>query len=93
MAVKYIFENPFYVKLKKHYCPKCNKVLTVRKIDKVVNSMSGEAKSFDFDNGENSMRGDVKFIWNVFYCSDCNKEITIKDMKKYELSKKRGNKR
>jgi len=89
VAVKYIFENPFYVKLKKHYCPNCSKVLTVKKVSKIVNSKSDEAKYFDFDNGENFMRGDVKFIWNIFYCNDCKNEITIKDMKKYEANMKK----
>ena len=87
MSVKYIFENPFYVKFKKHYCPKCDKRLTVKKVDKTVHSKSDEAKDFDFDNGENFTRGDVKFVWNVFYCNDCKNEITINEMKKNEQGK------
>jgi len=50
----------FSIKLKKHYCPKSNKRLAVKKVDKTVHSKSDEANDFDFDNGVNFMRGDVK---------------------------------
>lgn len=89
---KWILNSPFYVHWKKHYCKLCNGELTVKRIKKTVNSKSPEAKDFDFSfsGGDGGfMFGDVEFSFEIFYCSNCDNEISIKEMKKYEREQKR----
>ena len=40
-------ENPFFVYFKKHYCPQCNSKLLRRKVSKIINANSEEAKNYD----------------------------------------------
>lgn len=81
--IKRSWENPFWVH-KKHYCPKCNTLMKIIKVSKIVNSKSMEAKDFDFQSGETYMIGNVKFIWNEFRCPECGMQLTIEEMKNYE---------
>lgn len=84
-AVKYIYDaNPIYVHFKKHYCPNCAKRLVLRYVSKIVNSKSLEAKNYDFSVGDTFFVGDVEFRTRYFYCSQCDLEISFKDMKTYE---------
>ena len=89
---KFKYEIAIGMVIKKHYCPKCSNLVTVKKIKKIVNSKSEEAKNFDFTSDVGGMRGylkgDVEFIWYVYYCSNCDIEITNKEMRKYERAKK-----
>ena len=87
--IQRIYENPFYVNLKKHYCPICGKLLSKTKVSKIVNSNSQEATNFDFHTLDNYSLGNVKFIWTEFRCSACSKSYTIKEMKKHEKSKEK----
>jgi hypothetical protein len=59
------------------------------KVSKIVNSNSSEAKKFDFDNGENFMLGDVKFIWNEFVCLKCGFQISVKDLRQIDKENER----
>lgn len=86
--VQRIFKNPFYVNLKKYYCPECNEILGKTKVYKIVNSNSPEAKNFDFHTVDNYMIGDVKFIWTEFLCPKCNRQISIDEMKHIEKEQK-----
>ncbi|NTW95539.1 MAG: hypothetical protein HGB31_02845 [Erysipelotrichaceae bacterium] len=84
--IKRTWTSPFYVNIKKHYCPDCHSLLSKTKVSKIVNSKSPEAKEYDFSSagGEGYMFGDVKFIWTEFKCPSCGKQISISDMKKIE---------
>jgi len=83
---KWILESPYYVHHKKHYCPVCNEQLLVRRIKKIVNSKSPEANDFDFtfSGGGGFLFGNVEFSYEAFYCKNCDREISIKEMKLIE---------
>ena len=84
-AIKYIYKgNPFYVYLKKNFCPKCGSKLEVWYISEVVNSNSPEAKKYDFSAGDTFFVGDVEFRTKCFYCPTCRLNIPFESMKKYE---------
>ncbi len=85
---KYIFESPFFTHCKKHRCPSCDATLTVQTVKRVVNSKSEEAKNFDFSIGDTFLIGDAEFAYKVFVCPDCAREYSVKEIKKYERSKK-----
>lgn len=88
-AIKYIYDaSPFYVHLKKHYCPKCGNRLVTKHFSKVVNSNSPEAKDYDFSVGDTFFSGDVEFRIRCFFCITCQHNISVKDMKKYEKKRK-----
>ena len=84
-AVKFVYDaTPFYLYLKKHFCPICGNKLELRFVSKIVNSKSPEAKDYDFSNGDTFFTGDVEFITRCFHCLNCKVDISVKDMKKYE---------
>ena len=68
----------------KHYCPYCSDLLQIKRIKRIVNSESEEAKNFDFSSPAGSLVGNIEFRWDVFYCANCNKELSIRDMRRYE---------
>jgi len=72
----------------KHYCPNCQSLLTLKEKNRVVNSASEEANYFDFHNVDNYMIGNVKFIWDVYYCEKCNLETSVKDIRIIERKQK-----
>jgi hypothetical protein len=90
-SIKRTWTSPFYVNCKKHYCTDCNTLLSKTKVSKIVNSKSPEANEYDFSSvgGDGYMFGDVKFIWTEFLCSNCGKQISIKDMKKIERDQRK----
>lgn len=75
------YEVPINMFIKKHYCPKCSNVLTIKKLKKIVNSGSKEVKNFDFSTTEGLLKGDVTFTWYVYHCLKCDIEIINKDMR------------
>jgi len=85
-------EVPMGMFIKKHYCPECSAVLKIKKVKRIVNSRSAEAKDFDFSAvaGPYHLDGDVEFIWHVYYCANCDIEITNIDMRKFERDVKKG---
>lgn len=88
MAIKRIFSNPIFTFIKKHNCPSCEEVLVPIKVSKTVNASSPEASEYDFDNGENHMMGDVKFIWDEFKCPKCGFQVSARDLRKFEKRSK-----
>ena len=64
--------------------------MKTKKVKRVVNSRSEEAKDFDFSAGAGTeliggrLVGDVEFTWYVYHCVNCDIEITNKDMRKFE---------
>jgi hypothetical protein len=79
-----LYDSPIFVFKKLHKCPNCTHSITPRKIKKIVNSKSPEAKEFDFSAGDSYLVGDVEFTYYVFYCEYCNKEYKIKEIINYE---------
>lgn len=84
---KRVFNSPFYVNFKKHYCPNCGVRVKKIKVSRVVNSASSEAKDFDFHMMNTYMIGNVKFIWTEFQCPNCRRQFSIEDMKRIEEKK------
>ena len=87
------WDNPIYLFLKEHKCPNCSNKIIPKKIKKVVNSKSVEAKEFDFSCGDSYLIGDVEFNFYVFYCGKCNKEYKINEIRNIEKGKPALNKR
>lgn len=84
---QWILQSPIYVHCKKHFCPFCQCKLDVRRIRRLINSKSNEAKDYDFSFSGGDvgfMFGDVEFSLEVFYCPTCEKEFSIKEMKRIE---------
>ena len=75
-------EHLFYIFLKKHYCPFCATELSKRKVSEIVNSESPEAKDYDFEVADVTVKGDMKFTHIELYCNQCNKYYPIKEAKK-----------
>ena len=65
-GIKWISGNPFYVHLRKHYCPDCYTQLGTIKIFRVVNSASEEAKNRSqiLNTGMDSNNNDC---WRICY--------------------------
>ncbi len=74
-------DNPFYVFLKKHYCPECGNRLLRKKVSKIINSQSPSAKKYDFEVADISVKGDMNFVHIEFYCRQCKKYYTVKEAK------------
>lgn len=87
MQFKRVFESPFYIYLKKHYCVICGERLKLVLVSKIVNSESMEAKNYDFQLVDNFMIGDVKFTWNEFECPKCGYRISIRKLKERDKRK------
>jgi hypothetical protein len=85
---KITLERPIFVFKKTHLCPDCGCVIIPKKVKKIVNSKSPEAKNFDFSTVEGYLRGDVEFTYFVFYCNHCDKEFEIKEIKNFERKNK-----
>ena len=52
-----------------------------KKVSAVINSESPEAKDYDFEVADITVKGDVKFTHVELYCNQCNKHYTIKEAK------------
>ena len=73
----------------KHYCPYCRGLLQVKRKTQIVNSESAEAKNFNFSVYGGSQKGNIRFTWDVYYCENCDKELSIADIRGYERELKR----
>lgn len=80
-GIKREYTNPFFVYLKKHYCPVCNERLERTKTETIVNSNSEEAKSYDFAGADGFLVGNIKFIRTTFRCNKCDKIYSLKETK------------
>lgn len=74
-------ENPFFVYFKKHYCPYCEQKIIPKKVSKIINSNSEETKNYDFEICDFTVKGNVKFTHIEFFCSACQKQYTVKEIK------------
>ena len=73
----------------KNYCPYCRGLLQVKRKTQIVNSESEEARKFDFSMHGGSQKGNIRFTWDVYYCENCDKELSIADIRRYEKELKR----
>ena len=78
-------ENPFFVYLKKHYCPYCGEKLIRKKVSQIIHSDSEEAKNYDFEVADITVKGNMKFTHIEFYCSVCQKQYTVKETKENDF--------
>ena len=74
-------ERPFFVYFKKHYCPHCNSKLVRQKASKIIHSDSEEAKKYDFEVADITVKGNMKFTHIEFFCPECQRNYTVKEMK------------
>ena len=84
----YSHEYNFSIRFRKYYCPMCDELLKIKKVSKVVNSESEEAKDYDFrisaGEGDRRIRGNVEFSREVLHCQKCDVEVSAEDAKKYK---------
>ena len=85
---KFKWSYSFSMRIKKYFCSECDNVLVVKRENKIVNSKSPEAIHFDFNTDDGVLRGDVKFIWDVFYCSKCNEDLSHMQIFQYAKNNK-----
>ncbi len=78
-------EDLAFVRLKKHYCPKCNRLLEVDYKESVVDSRSEEASGYDFSLGfANRLAGNISFTVPYFHCANCGADYSVNDIKEAE---------
>lgn len=82
-------EDPFFVYLKKHYCPLCGQKLIRKKVSQVIASDSQAAPNYDFEVADISVKGNMKFSHIVFFCDTCQKQYTVKETKENDFAMKR----
>ena len=73
--------SPFFVYLKKHRCPCCGEKLLRKKVSKIIHSDSEDAKHYDFEIADTTVKGNVKFTHIEFFCPACQKQYTVKEIK------------
>ena len=78
-------ENPFFVYFKKHYCPCCGNRLVRQKVSKVIHNDSEEAKNYDFEVADITVKGNMKFTHIEFHCPSCQKNYSIKETKENDF--------
>ena len=69
---------------KKHKCPYCHEILKRKKVAKIINSESEEAKNYSFRLMYHTLKGNVKFSWYEFECPVCNKMFTVERLGEIE---------
>ena len=74
--------HPFFVYFRKHFCPNCGNKLQREKVTVLVHSASEEAKNYDFDIADTTVKGYAKFIHLEFLCPVCDKNYTVREAKK-----------
>ena len=78
-SVEYIYPvNPFYVHLKKHFCPKCGTRMIVQYNTAIANNKKFSSIGFTH------FFGDVEYRTPYFHCKSCGFDISVQDMKKTE---------
>ena len=62
---------------KKYKCADCNVKLNRKKVSKIINTKSEEAKNYSFHMTHNTMTGNVKISWYEFECPTCKKNFSL----------------
>ena len=87
-GVKKDYGSITYMRLKKHSCPDCGGATFLRKVKRKVKSNSKRAKDYNFNVGDTTLSGTVKFIWYEFKCKNCGNQYTEAQMRAFEEQKK-----
>lgn len=77
-------ESPIFVYFRKHYCPCCGERLLRQKVSRIVHSDSPEAKDYDFEIADITVKGNVKFTHIAFHCPICRKNYSVRELKEGE---------
>ena len=83
-VIEYEKFNPFYVFLKRHYCPRCQHKLTTSYTNTVIPRKEADPSKFNF--GDVTYTGDLEIRRLFFWCPDCDFKISLEDMRKHEKS-------
>lgn len=78
-------ENPFFVYFKKHYCPCCGNRLVRQKVSEVIHSDSEEAKNYDFEVADITVKGNIKLTHIEFHCANCQRNYSIRETKENDF--------
>ena len=81
---KRMYNDIYFTRIKKHYCPECGERLGLIACSKVVNRKSEEARNFNFSIGDSYMIGNIKFTWDEFICPKCERQFIVKELKRIE---------
>ncbi len=65
---------------KKHQCVYCKVKLKRKKVSKIINTKSEEARNYSFHMHHNTMSGNVKISWYEFECPVCKKSFTLEQL-------------
>ena len=87
-AVKKDTGSFVFMRLKKHPCPKCGKIMKRVKMKKTVKSKTKQASKFDFSAANLPLAEKVKFIWYEFSCPTCSLSFSEDALKKIEKEAK-----
>ena len=52
-----------------------------QKVSEVIHSDSEEAKNYDFEVADITVKGNMKFTHIEFFCSGCQRNYTVKEIK------------
>jgi len=87
------FEIDFSARIGKHYCPYCKGLLQLTKKEEIVNSESDGYKRFSNYIYGGGSGGNIQYVWEVYYCEACDKEMHTGVILDYEreLKKTGGN--
>ena len=85
----YSTEFYFSARIGKHYCPYCNGLLKIRRKEQIVNSESEGAKKFSLYTYGGGSGGNFLLAWDVYCCTNCDKEISTGIILDYERELKK----
>ena len=77
---------------KKYKCADCKVKLNRKKVSKIINTKSEEAKNYDFSQpgGDGYMIGNIKFVKTAFRCNKCDKTYSIEELLEIEKGVLKG---
>ena len=77
---KFICNDVIGTFFKKHKCVDCKVKLKRKKVSKIINTKSKEAKNYSFHINRNTITGDVEISWYEFGCPVCKKSFTVEEL-------------
>ena len=83
IVYKYEDGGPYFYFKKKHYCEKCGELLEKRE-------ESTFEEEYDYGMVETSIIGPAKIIRYFFYCKQCEKNFTAKELKEAKHNRKKN---
>ncbi len=80
------FDNPIYLYLKEHFCPRCANKLYLSTGTAVFRGGSEIAKKQNLEIDGAQMTGNITVESNIFICKGCNFKSSIEYMKNIEFA-------